>query len=106
VEVIEGRDAFVQLEKQWNDALGKGPRDEPMLRHEWMRAWIENFAPGQKLRVFVARTGKEIHAALPLIESVDRDMDTCYIQLTIWSAPVNDHSQRGGMLLGRLAQEG
>ena len=38
-----------------------GPRDEPMLRHEWLRAWIENFTPGATLRTFVARTGKEIH---------------------------------------------
>jgi CelD/BcsL family acetyltransferase involved in cellulose biosynthesis len=106
VDVVEGRDAFVQLEKAWNDALAKGPRNEPMLRHEWIRAWIENFAPGATLRTFVARTGKEIHAALPLVESVDRDMDTCYIPLTTWSAPVNDHSQRGGLLLGRMALEG
>jgi hypothetical protein len=106
VEVIEGRDAFVQLEKAWNDALSKGPRDEPMMRHEWIRAWIENFAPGSKLRTFVARTGKEIHAALPLVESIDRDFDTCYLPLTTWSLPVGDHSQRGGLLLGRLAAEG
>jgi len=26
------------------DELGKGPRDEPMLRHEWLRAFfLENF---------------------------------------------------------------
>ena len=55
VEVIEGRDAFLGLERAWNEALGKGPRDEPMLRHEWLRAWIENFAPSLPLRTFVAR---------------------------------------------------
>jgi hypothetical protein len=106
VSVVEGRDAFVQLEREWNNALSKGPRDEPMLRHEWLRAWIENFAPGATLRTFVARTGKEIHAAIPLIETTDRDADTCYLPLVTWSTPCNDHSQRGGMLLGRLAQEG
>jgi hypothetical protein len=106
VSVVEGRDAFVQLEREWNNALSKGPRDEPMLRHEWLRAWIENFAPGATLRTFVARTGKEIHAAIPLIETTDRSADTCYLPLVTWSTPCNDHSQRGGMLLGRLAQEG
>lgn len=105
LSVVEGRDAFVQLEREWNNALSKGPRDEPMLRHEWLRAWIENFAPGATLRTFVARTGKEIHAAVPLIETTDRGADTCYLPLVTWSTPCNDHSQRGGILLGRLAQE-
>jgi Acetyltransferase (GNAT) domain len=106
VDVVEGRDAFVQLEREWNNALARGPRDEPMLRHEWMRAWIENFAPGATLRTFVARTGKEIHAAVPLIETIDRDADTCFLPLTTWATPCNDHSQRGGVLLGRLGNEG
>ena len=106
VDIVEGRDAFVQLEKTWNDALGKGPRDEPMLRHEWVRAFIENFAPGATLRTFVARAGKEIAAAVPLIETQERSADTCFMPMTTWSIPVNDHSQRGGVLLGRRWQEG
>ena len=105
VEVIEGRDAFNSLEREWNAALARGPRDEPMLRHEWIRAWIENFAPGSTLRTFVARMGKELHAAVPLVESRDRDADTCFLPLTTWALPVNDHSQRGGMLLGARAEE-
>ena len=106
VDIVEGRDSFVQLEKSWNDALGKGPRDEPMLRHEWVRAFIENFAPGATLRTFVARAGKEIAAAVPLIETQERNADTCFVPMTTWSIPVNDHSQRGGVLLGRRWQEG
>ena len=106
VTVVEGRDAFVQLEREWNNALAKGPRDEPMLRHEWLRAWIENFAPGQTLRTFVARTGKEIHAAIPLIETTDRGPDTLYLPMITWATPCGDHSQRGGFLLGRLFNEG
>jgi CelD/BcsL family acetyltransferase involved in cellulose biosynthesis len=105
VEVLEGRDAFNALEREWNAALAKGPRDEPMLRHEWMRAWIENFAPGATLRTFVVRAGKELHAAVPLLETQDRDADTCFLPLTTWAMPVNDHSQRGGILLGARAKE-
>lgn len=106
VELVEGRDAFVQLERAWNDALAKGPRDEPMLRHEWVRAFIENFAPGATLRTFVARAGKEIAAAVPFIETQERGADTCFVPMTTWSIPVNDHSQRGGVLLGRRWEEG
>jgi CelD/BcsL family acetyltransferase involved in cellulose biosynthesis len=106
VEVVAGRDAFVQLERAWNEALSRGPHDEPMLRHEWIRAWIENFAPGATLRTFVARAGREIAAAMPLIETRDRDADTCFVPMTTWQTPDNDHSQRGGVLLGRRGEEG
>src|SRR5205814_8113268 len=60
VDVVEGRDAFVQLEREWNAAIARGARDEPMLRHEWLHACIENFAPGATQRTFVARPVKEI----------------------------------------------
>lgn len=106
LEVVEGRDAFVQLEREWNAALARGPRDEPMLRHEWLRAWIENFAPGATLRTFLAREGREICAAVPLIESRERSADTCFLPMTTWHTPSNDHSQRGGVLLGRRGDEG
>ncbi len=106
LEVVEGRDAFVQLEREWNAALVRGPRDEQMLRHEWLRAWIENFAPGATLRTFVARAGREICAAVPLIETRERTADTCFLQMTTWQTPSNDHSQRGGVLLGRRCDEG
>src|SRR5437016_9726538 len=98
VAVVEGREAFNALEKEWNAALARGPRDEPMLRHEWLRAHIENFTPGAPLRVFVARAGKEIHAAVALIESDERSLDTCWLPMKTWATPVNDHSQRGGIL--------
>jgi len=106
VEVLEGRDAFVQLEREWNAALARGPRDDPMLRHEWLRAWIENFAPGATLRTFVARAGREICAAMPLIETRERTADTCFLPMTTWQTPSNDHSQRGGLLVGRRGDEG
>ncbi len=104
-EILEGRDAFNALEKEWNAALAKGPRDEPMLRHEWARAFLENFAASASLRTFVVRSGKELHAAMPLVESNDRSADTCFVPMTTWATPTNDHSQRGGILLGRRGLE-
>ncbi|HUJ25462.1 MAG TPA: GNAT family N-acetyltransferase [Myxococcales bacterium] len=105
VEVVEGRDAFVQLEKEWNAALARGPRDEAMLRHEWLRAFIENFAPGATLLTFVVREGRQICAAAPFVETTDRDADTCFLPVVTWALPVNDHSQRGGILLGTRHEE-
>ena len=78
VEVLEGREPFNALERDWNAALARGPRDEPMLRHEWVRAWIENFAPGAPLRTVVARAGRELHAAVPLVEQKGKSADTCF----------------------------
>src|SRR5437868_2744398 len=94
VDLIEGRDAFNALERDWNAAWARGPRPEPMLRHDWVKAWIENFAPGADLRTYIVRSGREVHAALPLIETVDKSSDTCFVELVTWSTPVNDHSQR------------
>jgi len=105
LEMLEGREAFNSLEKEWNASLARGPRDEPMLRHEWIRAWIENFAPGAALRTLVARGGRELHAAMPLVELRERGADTCFVPMTTWTTPHNDHSQRGGILLGRRGKE-
>jgi Acetyltransferase (GNAT) domain len=105
LDVLEGRDAFNALEREWNAALARGPRDDPMLRHDWVKAWIDNFAPGAHLRTFVVREGKELHAAIPLVESIERSADTCFVPMTTWAAPQNDHSQRGGVLLGRRFRE-
>jgi CelD/BcsL family acetyltransferase involved in cellulose biosynthesis len=105
IEKLEGRDAFNALERDWNAALAQAPRNEPMLRHEWLRAWIENFAPSAPLRVFTAREGRQLVAALPLVELHERSADTCFLPLTTWALPCNDHSQRGGMLLGARGLE-
>jgi CelD/BcsL family acetyltransferase involved in cellulose biosynthesis len=104
-EVVEGREAFNALEKEWNAALSRGPRDEPMLRHEWVRAWIENFSPGAPLRTILVRAGRELHAAVPLVEVEERNADTCFLPLKTWTTPHNDHSQRGGVLLGARGVE-
>jgi CelD/BcsL family acetyltransferase involved in cellulose biosynthesis len=105
VELVEGREAFAALEKEWNAALAKGPRDEPMLRHEWLRAHVENFTPGAPLRVLLARAVGELHAALVLVERREQGADTCGLPLTTWELPASDHSQRGGALLGPRGAE-
>src|SRR5216684_3195501 len=48
---------------------------------------------------------EELHAAVPLLELEERNADTCFLPLTTWSTPHNDHSQRGGVLLGRRGKE-
>ena len=86
----------------WDGVPAGGGRSLPF----GLRAWIENFAPSLPLRTFVARAGREIVAAMPLIEMRERSADTCLLSMTTWQAPANDHSQRGGVLLGRGGEEG
>ena len=65
---VTDRAAFGRLAGEWN-ALVRETRDEPFLRHEFFRIWLDNFAPRASLRVLLGRDveGKLV-AALPLIE--------------------------------------
>jgi hypothetical protein len=68
VTELNDRSSFVALADEW-DALVASTRDQIFFRHEFLRIWIDNFAPGDRLRVLLARSpdGKLI-AGLPLIE--------------------------------------
>ncbi|WP_199724573.1 GNAT family N-acetyltransferase [Corallococcus sp. AB011P] len=46
--------AFNALEAEWN-ALVKRADDQVFYRHEFVRCWLENFAPGAALRILTAR---------------------------------------------------
>jgi CelD/BcsL family acetyltransferase involved in cellulose biosynthesis len=66
IETAE-RSAFVALEPEWN-ALVDAVRAEPFHRHEFIRAWLDNFAPLKRWRILFARDpGGRLNAALPLI---------------------------------------
>src|SRR3954469_22357202 len=68
VSEINDRATFVALEKDWN-ALNARTGNEPFYRHEFLRIWIDNFAPDAKLRVLIARDAQgQLAAALPLME--------------------------------------
>jgi CelD/BcsL family acetyltransferase involved in cellulose biosynthesis len=67
-EVIVRSD-FMALEEEWN-ALVTTTCDEPFYRHEFIRTWIDNFAPGAKLSILTGRdsTGRLV-AVLPLMKA-------------------------------------
>jgi len=66
VEEIRSLAGFSKLEREWNtlvEATGAGP----FQRHESIRTWISNFAPGAKLVVLTARDHtRRLVGALPL----------------------------------------
>ena len=94
VEALEGRPAFDALRDEWNALLERGPVDHPFVRHEWIAAWLDAFAPAGRLRVLAARGPDGAPAGFaPLLEVRDRGA----IRLV---APANDHSCRGEWALG------
>src|SRR5262249_34228198 len=90
VEVID-RSTFAALEWEWN-ALVEASRDEPFFRHEYIRTWIDNFAPYAKLKILTGRDGSgRLVAALPLIKKSEFIYGLPARQL---SSPTNVHSYR------------
>jgi CelD/BcsL family acetyltransferase involved in cellulose biosynthesis len=91
VAEVRDRAELASLETEWN-ALVSATRDEIFYRHEFIRIWIDNFAPGTQLRILTARDeAGALCAVLPLMEE----------QSTLYGAPVtqlvstsNPHSCR------------
>jgi CelD/BcsL family acetyltransferase involved in cellulose biosynthesis len=64
---VSDRTAFMALEPEWN-ALVAATSDEPFLRHEFIRTWLDNFAPEARLRLLTLRDGHgRLEALLPLV---------------------------------------
>ena len=67
VQVVTDRAGFMALEAEWN-ALVARTGDTLFYRHEFLRVWLDNFAPGAALRVLTLRDGAgDLSAALPLL---------------------------------------
>lgn len=94
VEEHHGRAAFDGLREEWNALVSRGPADVPFARHEWIRAWLDAFAPGASPYVVVARAadGEAAGMAPFLVERVRGA-----VRLV---APANDHSCRVEWALG------
>jgi CelD/BcsL family acetyltransferase involved in cellulose biosynthesis len=94
VEEAAGRAAFDALRAEWDGLLSRGPVDLPFLRHAFVGAWLDAFAPEAKLRVLVARdAGGAAVGMAPLLEQRRRGLVTL-------RAPANDHSCRVEWILG------
>ena len=66
VSIID-RPAFMLIEKEWN-ALVETTSDEPFYRHEFIRNWIDSFAPDARLKILIGRDrAGSLVAALPLV---------------------------------------
>jgi CelD/BcsL family acetyltransferase involved in cellulose biosynthesis len=94
VEEVRGRAAFDALAAEWNALLARGPVDLPMVRHEWIAAWLDAFAPRAEPLVLVARSRSgEAAGMAPFLAERRRGV----VRLL---APANDHSCRFEWVLG------
>lgn len=94
VERLEGRAAFDRLAPEWDALLARGPVDLPFVRHAWIAAWLDAFAPAARLLVLAARDADGQAAGFaPLL--VERSQG-----VTRLVAPANDHSCRVEWALG------
>ncbi len=95
VHEVTDRAAFMALESEWN-ALVETTSNELFYRHEFLRIWWDNFAPGARPRVLTLRdTDGRLSAALPLWEERTSMYGMPARQL---SAMANVHSCRFDLL--------
>jgi CelD/BcsL family acetyltransferase involved in cellulose biosynthesis len=95
VEECGSPSAFMALEQEWN-TLVEARDAGPFNRHEWIRVWIDNFAPGARLLVLTARNhAGRLVAALPLLAEMGLIGGLPARQLV---AAANTHSCRFDMI--------
>lgn len=67
VTEVTDRAAFIALEDEWN-TLVRQTDDQIFYRHEFIRVWLDNFAPSAELKVLTLRDGEgRLEAVLPLV---------------------------------------
>jgi CelD/BcsL family acetyltransferase involved in cellulose biosynthesis len=95
--------SFVSLEKEWN-TLVAAQNNHLFLRHEFLRVWLESFAPDANIQVLIARSGNgRLVAALPLM-SERGSIRGIPIRQTV--ALANRHSCRFDMIAEHPAEAG
>ena len=65
-EVVTTEEGFAELEDGWDRLVRAMPRPSPFMLHGWLSAWWRHCSRGAEPRVYVARRGGRLVAALPL----------------------------------------
>jgi CelD/BcsL family acetyltransferase involved in cellulose biosynthesis len=101
-EVITDHEAFLGLERQWNETVARAAVPHPFLRHEWFRTWWECFGLGRRLYLVVVRNADRIVAIAPLM----------FEQVHLYGLPIrkidllhNDHTPRADFIVAESAVE-
>lgn len=98
VTTVSDYPSFLALEPTWNALVEKAGIDHPFLRHEWLRTWLDCFGQGHALHILVVRSGAEVIAIAPLMQSVARIGGLTVRKL---ESLHNDHTPRFDFILTR-----
>jgi CelD/BcsL family acetyltransferase involved in cellulose biosynthesis len=89
------RARFVALAPEWPELQARTGHLGPFHRHEFLRLWLESFAPEAPVHALVARDARGLRAALVLVESRERRVGLTVIKL---AGAANVHSGRFDLL--------
>lgn len=70
--LVGGPEVIGRIEPAWEALWGASPGGEPFFRPGWVRAHLEAFEPGAKVRLVAAREGERLVGLLPLVEETAR----------------------------------
>jgi CelD/BcsL family acetyltransferase involved in cellulose biosynthesis len=67
LSVVTDLDSFSKLRGEWNELLARAETSSIFQTFEWHFAWLVSFAPGNGLRVILAREGGALLGIAPLV---------------------------------------
>ncbi|MZG12005.1 glycosyl transferase family 1, partial [Streptomyces sp. SID5914] len=67
VELVTDEGAFAALAPQWRRLYGRCAAATPFQSHAWLLSWWRSYGAAGRLRLVLAREGRELVAAAPLM---------------------------------------
>ncbi|MER7962156.1 GNAT family N-acetyltransferase [Streptomyces ardesiacus] len=67
VELVTDEAVFAGLAPEWGRLYGRCAAATPFQSHAWLHSWWRSYGPPGRLRVVLARDGRELVAAAPLM---------------------------------------
>ncbi|WP_053639067.1 MULTISPECIES: GNAT family N-acetyltransferase [unclassified Streptomyces] len=67
VELVTDEAVFAALAPEWDRLYGRCAAATPFQSHAWLHSWWRSYGPPGRLRVVLARVGRELVAAAPLM---------------------------------------
>jgi len=97
-QVVTEYRTFVELEREWNDAVIRSHVSHPFLLHEWVRTWWDSFGDGRRLHIVVARDRDGIAGIAPMIAEQIHMYGVSVRKLDLLH---NDHTPRADWIIAR-----
>jgi len=73
VELLEGGPGLLDdIHDDWSALCARSAETPWYVRPEWVRCYLDHFAPPQGVRLVTARRGGELHAVVPLVANRQR----------------------------------